>query len=84
MGTCNPTSPGYTKQFRLDIPVFLYNGHLYLRLASALPPKFLPLYLTHVPRQRSLSPYFSTLYSGSPYIKPLYPTTSILYTFIFN
>jgi hypothetical protein len=47
-------------------------------------PKFLPLYLTHVPRQRSLSPYISTLYSGSPYIKPLYPTTPIFYTFIIN
>jgi hypothetical protein len=27
-----------------------------LRLSSAVIPKFLPLYLTHVPRQRSLPP----------------------------
>jgi hypothetical protein len=27
-----------------------------VRLSSAVPPKFLPLYLTHVPRQRSLPP----------------------------
>jgi hypothetical protein len=47
-------------------------------------PKFLSIYPTHVSRQRSLSLYISTLYSGSPYIKPLYSTTSILYTFIFN
>ena len=37
-----------------------------LRLSSAVTPKFLPLYPTHVPRQRSLPPYISTLYSGSP------------------
>jgi hypothetical protein len=55
-----------------------------LRLSSAVPPKFLPLYLTHVSHQRSLSPYIFTLYSGSPYIKPLYPTTPIFYTFIIN
>jgi hypothetical protein len=28
--------------------------------------------------------YISTLYSGSPYIKPLYPTTSIKYYFIYQ
>jgi hypothetical protein len=54
-----------------------------MRLSSAVPPKFLLLYLTHVPRQRSLSPYIST-YNGSPYINPLYPTTTILYTLIIN
>jgi hypothetical protein len=37
-----------------------------------------------VPRQQSLSPYISTLYSGSPYNNPLYPTTPILYTFLIN
>jgi hypothetical protein len=37
-----------------------------LRLCSAVTPKFLPLYPTHVPRQRSLPPYIFTLYSGSP------------------
>jgi hypothetical protein len=42
-----------------------------LRLCSAVSPKFLPLYPTYASRQRSLSPYISTLYSGSPYIKPL-------------
>jgi hypothetical protein len=57
---------------------------LYIRLRSAVLPKFLPLYHTHVPRQCSLSPYIFTLYSGSPYIKPLYPTTPIFYTFIIN
>jgi hypothetical protein len=36
-----------------------------LRLSSTVTPKFLPLYPTHVPRQRSLSPYISTIYSGS-------------------
>jgi hypothetical protein len=55
-----------------------------LRLSSTVPPKFLPLYLTHVSRQRSLSPYISPLYSGSPYIKPLYPTTSIKYYFLYQ
>jgi hypothetical protein len=45
-----------------------------IRLCSTVPPKILPLYPTHVPRQRSLPPYISTLYSGSPYIKSLYPT----------
>ena len=52
-----------------------------LRLCSAVTPKFLPLYPTHVTRQRSLSLYISTLYSGFPYIKPLYPTTFIKYYF---
>jgi hypothetical protein len=52
-----------------------------LRLCSTVTPKFLPLYPTHVTRQRSLSLYISTLYSGSPYIKPLYPTTFIKYYF---
>jgi hypothetical protein len=55
-----------------------------LRLSSAVPPKFVPLYPTHVSRQQSLSPYISTLYSGSPYNNPLYPTTPILYTFLIN
>jgi hypothetical protein len=55
-----------------------------VRLCSAVPSKFLPLYPTHVSRQHSLSPYIFTLYSGSPYIKPLYPTTQILYTFLFK
>jgi hypothetical protein len=54
------------------------------RLTSTVSSKFLLLYCTHVPRRRSLSPYISTLYSDFPYIKPLYPTTPILYTFIIN
>jgi hypothetical protein len=37
-----------------------------LRLCSAVSFKFLPLYPTHVPRQRSLSPYFFISRSGSP------------------
>jgi hypothetical protein len=36
------------------------------RLSSAVIHKFLPLYLTYVPRQRSVPPYIFTLYSGSP------------------
>jgi hypothetical protein len=36
------------------------------RLSSAVTPKFLLLYPTHVPCQRSVPPYIFTLYSGSP------------------
>jgi hypothetical protein len=57
---------------------------LLLILFSTVLPKFLLLYLTHLPRQRSLSPYISTLYSGFPYIKPLYLTTFIKYYLIYQ
>jgi hypothetical protein len=65
--------------------VVLNNGDTTaFRLSSTVPPKFFLLYLTHVSHQRSLSPYIFTLYSGSPYIKPLYPTTSIKYYFLYQ
>lgn len=58
-----------------------------MRLSTAGFSKFLPLYLTFVPPHLDFTPYFFIFRSGSPYILPLYPTTTIKYhyptTFIF-
>jgi hypothetical protein len=55
----------------------------YLRLSATVTPKFFPLYHFFTSHHQHFIPYFFISRSGSPYILPLYPTTTIKYHFLY-
>jgi hypothetical protein len=56
---------------------------LCVRLSATVTPKFFPLYHFFASHHQYFIPYFFTSHSGSPYILPLSPTTTIKYHFLY-
>jgi hypothetical protein len=54
-----------------------------VRLSATVTPKFFPLYHFFTSHHQHFIPYFFISRSGSPYILPLYPTTTIKYHFLY-
>jgi hypothetical protein len=55
----------------------------HLRLSATVTPKFFSLYHFFASHHQHFIPYFFISRSGSPYILPLYPITTIKYHFLY-